>query len=260
MNQLRRSAMLLRSTYLELHSVFGSIRLPVEFGSNKMLSANGNSIQRRWQHGKEFMVGIGSQFRVTKMCGAKNNPYFARSFASSASKQTGEQASEAKKDKLSGELVIIGLLVVLLLGCGGLLAAISYKESKEKKMFNIALKRILKRIQDDAQVRARIGSPITGERRIGSPIAGERRIGYPITEYHQVSQIHPAWEQIPIDGDAVLMNFHIRGPHGSGKVSAMTLKNKVDKQWKYTNLRVQINQTQTELILESEMSAPAPVA
>ncbi|WCJ22977.1 hypothetical protein M5689_005032 [Euphorbia peplus] len=272
--------MLLRSRYRQFHSVLGfaasettsilnsTKRFPVDFGSKEMLSANGNSIQRRWQHGKEFKVGIGSHFQVTKMCGASHNSsYFARSFASKASKQTGQKASEAKKEISTVEDPFdaptynipekpvtftegASYSFIILLGLG-VAAAAGYAvfkelifEPKEYKIFNKALKRI----QDDGQVRVRIGSPITG--------------------YGQESRNRAARQRIPnkifTDEDGVehvLVNFFIRGPHGAGKVSAEMFKDKVDKQWKYTYLIVQIMQpSQTQLILESYMPAPATVA
>ncbi|XP_065859213.1 probable mitochondrial import inner membrane translocase subunit TIM21 [Euphorbia lathyris] len=284
MNQIRRSANLLRSRYrslLEWDSVLGfaaaaertsivnwSKRLPIGYGSKEMLSANGNSIHSRWQHGKECLVGVGSQFQLMKMCGAShNNPCFARSFASKASKQTDQKASEPKKEVSTVEdpfdsptsnipekpvTFTEGASYSLIILAGlGVAAAAGYAvfkelifEPKEYKIFNKALKRI----QDDAQVRVRIGSPITG--------------------YGQESRNRAARQRIPnkifTDEDGiehVLVNFYIRGPHGSGKVSAEMFKDKVDKEWKYTYLIVQIMQpSQSQLILESYMPAPAPVS
>ncbi|CAI0445906.1 unnamed protein product [Linum tenue] len=139
--------------------------------------------------------------------------------------------------------------LVILVGLG-LAAAAGYAvfkelifEPKEYKIFNMALKRI----QDDGQVRVRIGSPITG--------------------YGQESRNRAARQRIPnkiyTDEDGVehvLVSFHIRGPHGAGKVSAEMFRDKVDKQWKYTYLIVQITHpSQSQLILESYIPAAAPV-
>jgi import inner membrane translocase subunit TIM21 len=58
----------------------------------------------------------------------------------------------------------------------------------------------------------------------------------------------------------VEVNFYVRGPHGFGKVYTEMFKDKVDKQWKFTYLVVEIRQpTQAQLILESYMPAPAPI-
>ncbi|CAN6897919.1 unnamed protein product [Brassica oleracea] len=74
-------------------------------------------------------------------------------------------------------------------------------QPKEYKIFDKALKRI----QDDGQVRVRIGSPITG--------------------YGQETRNRAARQRIPnkviTDEDGVEhveVNFFIRGPHGAGKV------------------------------------------
>ncbi|KAJ6675608.1 MITOCHONDRIAL IMPORT INNER MEMBRANE TRANSLOCASE SUBUNIT TIM21 [Salix viminalis] len=174
--------------------------------------------------------------------GSKINICFARSFASKASKKETQKQSETRKDVSTVEDPFdsptynipekpvtftegASYSIIILAGLG-VAAAAAYAvfkelifEPKEYKIFNKALKRI----QDDSQVRVRIGSPIT-------------------------------------DGvEHVQINFYIRGPHGAGKVSAEMFKDKVDKQWKYTYLIVETMQpSRSQLILESYM--PAPVA
>ncbi|KAF9608367.1 hypothetical protein IFM89_009486 [Coptis chinensis] len=108
-------------------------------------------------------------------------------------------------------------------------------ESKEHKVFGKALERV----RNDNQVRARIGSPISG--------------------YGQESRNRHARQQIPnrkwTDEDGVQrveVNFCIRGPHGAGIVFSEMFKDKVDKQWKYTYLIVEIKSpSNAQLILES---------
>ncbi|KAF9687682.1 hypothetical protein SADUNF_Sadunf02G0118500 [Salix dunnii] len=97
-------------------------------------------------------------------------------------------------------------------------------EPKEYKIFNKALKRI----QDDSQE----------------------------------SRNRAARQRIPnrifTDEDD---KFLYSRAHGAGKVSAEMFKDKVDKQWKYTYLIVEIMQpSRSQLILESYMPAPAPVS
>lgn len=54
----------------------------------------------------------------------------------------------------------------------------------------------------------------------------------------------------------VQINFYIRGPHGAGKVYTEMFKDKVDKQWKYTYLMVDISApSKTLLMLESYVPA-----
>lgn len=112
-------------------------------------------------------------------------------------------------------------------------------QPKEYKVFDKALKRI----QDDGQVRVRIGSPITG--------------------YGQETRNRAARQRIPnrvfTDEDGVEhveVNFFIRGPHGAGKVYTEMFKDKADKEWKYTYLIVEIlAPSPAKLMLESYLPA-----
>ncbi|KAH9603656.1 hypothetical protein KSS87_009232 [Heliosperma pusillum] len=112
-------------------------------------------------------------------------------------------------------------------------------EPKEYKIFNKALDRI----QNDSQVRVRIGSPIKG--------------------YGQETRNRSARQRIPnktwTDQDGVEhieINFCIRGPQGNGRVFCQMFKDNVDKEWKYMYLIVDIlNPTQKQLILESFLPA-----
>ncbi|KAL8050089.1 hypothetical protein ABFS82_06G060100 [Erythranthe guttata] len=112
-------------------------------------------------------------------------------------------------------------------------------QPKEYKIFGKALDRV----QNDSQVRVRIGSPITG--------------------YGQETRNRAACQRIPnrtwTDEDGsehVQVNFYIRGPHGAGKVSAEMVKDKVDKKWKYIYLIVEIRSpSPAQLLLESYVPA-----
>lgn len=135
--------------------------------------------------------------------------------------------------------------IVILVGLG-IAAAAAYAvfkelifEPKEYKIFGKALERV----QNDSQVRVRIGSPITG--------------------YGQESKNRAARQRIPNrtwtdeDGvERVEVNFNIRGPHGAGKVYTEMFRDNADKQWKYTYLIVEIKSpSPAQLMLESYVPA-----
>ncbi|KAM5563250.1 putative mitochondrial import inner membrane translocase subunit TIM21 [Rosa sericea] len=206
--------------------------------------------------------------QLTRNYGANNVvPRFSRTMSSEASQKPRRNRSETKKDISTVEepfddaptynipqkpLTFVegaSYSVVILIGFGiaGLAAYAVFKElifePKEYKIFNKALKRI----QDDAQVRM--------------------RVGYPITGYGQESRNRAARQRIPnrmwTDEDGlehVEVNFYVRGPHGAGKVFAEMFKD-VDKRWKYTYLVVETTSpSQSRLILESYLPEykPAP--
>ncbi|KAJ6940161.1 mitochondrial import inner membrane translocase subunit TIM21 [Populus alba x Populus x berolinensis] len=134
------------------------------------------------QPNREYMVGLRSSFQIMETHGESTiNICFARSFASKASKKEMHKQSETKKDVSTVEDPFdaptynipekpvtftegASYSIIILAGLG-VAAAAAYAvfkelifEPKEYKIFNKALKRI----QDDSQVRVRIGSPITG--------------------------------------------------------------------------------------------------
>ncbi|CAI9277900.1 unnamed protein product [Lactuca saligna] len=190
------------------------------------------------------LVSLRSRFQVSRINGGSNASVSdSRSFASRASRSTSEKASESRKDVTTVEDPFdaptynipekpmtftegASYSVVILLGLG-VAAAAGYGvfkelifEPKEYKVFNKALRRI----QDDSQVRVRIGSPITG--------------------YGQESRNRAARQRIPNrvwkdeEGvEHVEVNFYIRGPHGAGKVFTEMFKDKEDKQWKFISIR-----------------------
>lgn len=52
------------------------------------------------------------------------------------------------------------------------------------------------------------------------------------------------------------VNFYVRGPNGAGKVYAEMFKDKVNNQWKFTYLIVEIKSpSPAQLILESYVPA-----
>nr|XP_023892594.1 probable mitochondrial import inner membrane translocase subunit TIM21 [Quercus suber] len=211
-------------------------------------------------------------FQLKEKYGANTMiPFSTRSISSKASerprqnkseKQKGQSGSETKKDISTVEDVFdaptynipekpvtfvegASYTAIIIIGLG-IAAAAGYAvfkelifQPKEYKVFNKALKRI----QDDSQVRVRIGSPITGYGQESRNRAARQRIP------------HKTWTDE--EGvEHVEINFFIRGPHGTGKVYSEMFKDQVDKQWKYTYLIVEIRSpTPSQLILESYMPA-----
>ncbi|KAJ0945978.1 putative mitochondrial import inner membrane translocase subunit Tim21, tim21 IMS domain superfamily [Helianthus annuus] len=222
----------------------------------RRLTTDVTSLNRRETGNFSSLVNLRSRFHVSRV----NSE--ARSFASKASRSTSENASQSRKEVTTVEDPFdaptynipekpmtftegASYSVVILAGLG-IAAAAGYGvfkelifEPKEYKVFNKALKRI----QDDSQVRVRIGSPITG--------------------YGQESRNRAARQRIPNrvwkddDGvEHVEVNFYIRGPHGAGKVFAEMFKDNEDKQWKYMYLQVEIHSpSPSRMLLESYLPA-----
>ncbi|EOA21312.1 hypothetical protein CARUB_v10001670mg [Capsella rubella] len=199
----------------------------------------------------------------TQTCPKKiNSSYLTRSFASRTSKDSGNQQNKAKKEVTTTEDPFdsptyhipekpvtftegasYSLVILAGLGIAGAAGYAVFKElifqPKEYKIFDKALKRI----QDDGQVRVRIGSPIKG--------------------YGQETRNRAARQRIPnrvfTDEDGVEhveVNFYIRGPQGAGKVYTEMFKDKAENEWKYTYLIVEIlTPSPAKLMLESYLPA-----
>ncbi|KAH9733345.1 putative mitochondrial import inner membrane translocase subunit TIM21 [Citrus sinensis] len=144
--------------------------------------SNGVSAHFRGQCNRGYIVNLRLPFQQMDSRVANSKTYCsARSFASKTSKQGTETSSEPKKDISTvedpfdaptynipekpvtfTEGASYSLIILAGLGVAGAAAYAVFKElifePKEYKIFNKALKRI----QDDGQVRVRIGSPITG--------------------------------------------------------------------------------------------------
>ncbi|KAL5774001.1 hypothetical protein ACOSP7_011558 [Xanthoceras sorbifolium] len=243
-------------------------RLP-SANSNQMtkevLEAYGISVPFRHQCTRGYIVSYWSPRHLIEKHGANTITHCsARSFASRASKQPGETSSQPKKDISTvedpfdditynipqkpvtfAEGASYSVIILAGLGVAAAAAYAVFKElifqPKEYKIFNKALKRI----QDDGQVRVRIGSPITG--------------------YGQESRNRAARQRIPnriytdeFGIEHIEINFYIRGPHGAGKVFTEMFKDQEDKQWKFTYLIVEINSpSKAQLMLESYIPSAA---
>uniref|UniRef100_A0ACD5V145 Uncharacterized protein n=2 Tax=Avena sativa TaxID=4498 RepID=A0ACD5V145_AVESA len=112
-------------------------------------------------------------------------------------------------------------------------------EPKEYKIFGKALARV----QSDSQVTAKIGYPITGYGTESRNRAARQRIQ------------NRVWTDE--DGvEHVEVGFHIRGPHGAGKVFAEMFKDNSDRTWKFTFLLVEITSPRhSQMMLESYIPA-----
>lgn len=136
-----------------------------------------------------------------------------------------------------------GIIILAGLGVASVAAYAVFKElifqPKEYKIFGKALERV----QNESQVKVRIGSPVTGYGQETRNRAARQRIS------------NRVWKDE--DGvEHVEVNFYIRGPHGAGKVFAEMFKDNSDKQWKFTYLIVEIvSPTHAQLMLESYVPA-----
>ncbi|CAM8899478.1 unnamed protein product [Rhodiola kirilowii] len=218
---------------------------------------NGPLFIRQWR--RDCTTFARSPFQVDNAYDIrKMAPFFSRTLASSAPGKQGDKSSETRKDISTTEdpfdaptynipekpvtftegasysIIILAALGVAAAALYGVVKEIIL-EPKEYKVFNLALKRI----QDDDQVRAKIGSPITGYGQESRNRAARQRIPNKVwTDENGVEHVE--------------INCHIRGPHGAGKVYAEMFKDKDDRQWKYTHLVVEIvSPVRTQLILES---------
>ncbi|KAL0712363.1 hypothetical protein Bca4012_019341 [Brassica carinata] len=235
----------------------------VQTGASRQASTDSGLMSVVSNGAKGLLFGFRNPQRM-ESCPVNIRPscLLSRSFASRTSKEAGKHHNKAKKEVVTVEdpfdsptyhipekpvtftegasysfVILAGLAVA---GASGYAV---FKElifqPKEYKVFDKALKRI----QDDSQVRVRIGSPITG--------------------YGQETRNRAARQRIPnrvfTDEDGVEhveVNFFIRGPHGAGKVYTEMFKDKADKEWKYTYLIVEIlAPSPAKLMLESYLPA-----
>ncbi|XP_012473793.1 probable mitochondrial import inner membrane translocase subunit TIM21 [Gossypium raimondii] len=235
-------------------------------GANNMskgvLGATGIPLPFRGHCGGDWLVRFQASVPHIENHGSKViSTCFARSFASRTSKQS-KETSETRKE-LSNvedpfdaptynipdkpvtftEGASYSLIILVGLGIAAAAGYAVFKElifqPKEYKIFNQALERI----QNESQVRVRIGHPITGYGQETRNRAARQRIPNRIyTDENGVEHVE--------------VNFYIRGPHGAGKVFAEMFKDKTDNKWKYTYLIVQINSpSRAELMLESYLPA-----
>ncbi|VAH29325.1 unnamed protein product [Triticum turgidum subsp. durum] len=122
---------------------------------------------------------------------------------------------------------------------GQLQGEAEYQEQTRYKIFGKALARV----QSDSQVTAKIGYPITGYGTESRNRAARQRIQ------------NRVWTDE--DGvEHVEVGFHIRGPHGAGKVFAEMFKDSSDRTWKFTFLLVEITSPRpAQIMLESYLPA-----
>ncbi|XP_022957810.1 probable mitochondrial import inner membrane translocase subunit TIM21 [Cucurbita moschata] len=260
----------LPDTYVTVRELLGPLKSGVAKQSagyvcdipKDTLGATGMAVLSRRQGARGSIVKL-SPLAVARSCDTNAGvPCFARFMSSKSSEQRGQTASERKKEISTvedpfdaptynipekpvtfAEGASYSFIILAGLGVAAAAGYAVFKElifqPKEYKIFGKALKRI----QDDSQVRVRIGSPITG--------------------YGQETRNRAARQRIPNrvwtdeDGvERVEVNFYIRGPHGAGKVYTEMFKDQADKQWKFTYLIVEVKSpSPAQLILESYMPA-----
>ncbi|KAK6945540.1 Mitochondrial import inner membrane translocase subunit Tim21 [Dillenia turbinata] len=248
-NSFKDSGMLKPSFGRQYHSG------PSKFGKD-LAGANGIFLPAGGRVTKEYLVGLQPFHDLSdRYTFPIKISSLVRLFAStSASEKPEEKTSETRKDVSTVEDPFdaptynipekpvtftegASYSVVILAGLG--IAALAgyavFKElifqPLEYKIFGQALKRV----QDDGQVKARVGTPITGYGQESPNRAARQRI--PTRKYKE------------FDVEHVQINFLIRGPHGTGKVYAEKFKDNKDGQWKWMYLIVEIKGTQ--LLLES---------
>ncbi|PIN02542.1 hypothetical protein CDL12_24942 [Handroanthus impetiginosus] len=233
--------------FAEFSSLATERSLTSNFSKKVSRQVGGYSILLRDQWTRRHALIYQSSFQLASSAGHNiKTPCFVRCFASESTESNMKKESQTRKDISTVEDPFdaptynipekpvtftegASYSIIILAGLG-IAAAAAYGvfkelifEPKEYKIFNKALERV----QHDSQVRVRIGSPITG--------------------YGSESRNRAARQRIPnktwTDEDGVehiVVNFHIRGPHGAGKVYSEMFKDKVDKQWKFMYLIVVI--------------------
>ncbi|PIN02543.1 hypothetical protein CDL12_24943 [Handroanthus impetiginosus] len=170
---------------------------------------------------------------------------FIRCFASNTTELNKQKESETRKDKSLDEdpfdyeqaasdfVDLVCFCIVPLAAVVALCADTEYQAFNESNVYKVFSKS-LERVQNDSQVRVRIGSPITGY-----------VSGFPITSCGSELNNILSYRHIPNrtwieDGtEHMVVNFHVHGPNGDGVAMSMMFKDKVDKQWKFKYLIVE---------------------
>ncbi|KAK6143040.1 hypothetical protein DH2020_023388 [Rehmannia glutinosa] len=226
-----------------------------QIGGNSILLGAQWARQHALVHQSPFQLATSTRQNIGSSC-------FVRCFASKTTESNRQKESQTRKEISTvedpfdaptynipekpvtfTEGASYSLIILAGLGIAGAAAYGVFKElifePKEYKIFSKALDRV----QSDSQVRVRIGSPITG--------------------YGSESRNRAARQRIPnktwTDEEGVehvVVNFHVRGPHGAGKVYSEMFKDKVDKQWKFMYLIVEVTSpSPAQLMLESYVPA-----
>ncbi|KAL3624519.1 hypothetical protein CASFOL_031187 [Castilleja foliolosa] len=234
-----------------------------DFSKKIARHVGGNSIVRGDQWARQNALINQSTFRLATSNGHNiTSFYLARGFASNTTESNRPKESQPRKEiskvedpfdaptynipqkpvtfteGASYSLIILAGLGVAGVAAYGVFSDLIF-EPKEYKIFNKALNRV----QNDSQVRVRIGSPVTGYGSESRNRSARQRIP------------HKTWTDE--DGvEHIVVNFHVRGPHGAGKVYSEMFKDKVDKQWKFMYLIVEVTSpSPAQLMLESYVPA-----
>ncbi|GER27395.1 mitochondrial import inner membrane translocase [Striga asiatica] len=234
-----------------------------EFSERVARQVGGNSILLRNQWARQHGLLHQSPYQLATSDGQKlRSPSSIRCFASKTTESNSKKESQTQKEISTiedpfdaptynipqkpvtfTEGASYSLVILAGLGIAGAAAYGVFKElifePKEYKIFSKALDRV----QNDGQVKVRIGSPITGYGSESRNRAARQRIPNKIWKDEE-------------GVEHIVVNFHIRGPHGAGKVFTEMFKDKVDKQWKFMYLIVEITSpSPAQLMLESYVPA-----
>ncbi|PIN02545.1 hypothetical protein CDL12_24945 [Handroanthus impetiginosus] len=184
---------------------------------------------------------------------------FIRCFASNTTESNRQKESETREDMSlddkrstynNGDLVFVAVAVALSVALCvalpvALFAATEHQALNESNVYKIFSKS-LERVQNDSQVKVRIGSPIMG-----------CVSGFPITSDGSEPKNILTDRSIPNrtwieDGtEHILVKFLIHGPNGDGLAMSIMFKDRVDKQWKFKYLIVEFESpAHAQLVLE----------
>ncbi|PIM97330.1 hypothetical protein CDL12_30200 [Handroanthus impetiginosus] len=248
MNRIKRSGLtILRS------SLRASSNADVGFARFSFLATErsvtaGDFFKRCWdQHALIYQ----SPIQLAMSAGQKmRSSCSIRCFASNTIESNRQKESETRKDKSLDDKrstydndnhISIGGMALL----AALLAAMEYQASNESNVYKIFSKS-LERVQNDSQVKVRIGSPIMG-----------CVSGFPITSDGSELKNILTDRSIPNrtwieDGtEHILVKFLIRGPDGDGQAMSIMFKDGVDMQWKFKYLIVEFESpAHAQLVLE----------
>lgn len=249
--------------FAEFSSLATGRSLMNDFSRRVARQVGENCILPRDQWTRRHSVIFQSAFQLAMSTGQNmGSSCFTRTLASKTTESSRQKQSETRKEISTVEdpfdaptynipekpvtftegasysLVILAGLGIAAAAAYGVFKELIF-EPKEYKIFNKALERV----QNDSQVRVRIGSPITGYGSESRNRAARQRIP------------HKTWTDE--EGvEHVVVNFHIRGPHGAGKVYSEMFKDKVEKQWKFMYLIVEVTSpSPAQLMLESYVPA-----
>ncbi|PIN02544.1 hypothetical protein CDL12_24944 [Handroanthus impetiginosus] len=212
-------------------------------------------LQHRDRHGlihqSPFQLATSSGPNMRSCC-------FIRCLASNTTESNKKEESKTRIDMSTGEdpvdlnqaafelVIFVGLAVVGAIVSVPVFIAATEHEAMNKSNVYKVFGKSLERVQNDSQVRDRIGSPIMGYVS-GFPITSDGSELKNILRYRRIP--NTTWMEYVTEH--IVVKFHIRGPDGDGVAMSMMFKDKVDKQWKFKYLIVEFGSpTRAQFVLE----------